>query len=256
MNPIALAFDRAADSYAAHSQLQQRVGADLLQYLAPLATPNRILDIGCASGAFTQSLCQQWPQAQITAVDQAPSMLARAAQQLKAYPQIRFECQDMQQLHTPAPYDWLTANFVLQWSSDLTPLMQGLQQALTPSGFLAFSVPVHGSLPELQQAWSQLHEPAPMRSLFSVEQWLQALTPYFQIEQCQQLTYVEYRPQLRQLLRLFKYWGADALPQRRRGLMGKNKWQQLQSAYQVFYTPQGYPMSFQVLLVLASQQAS
>lgn len=256
MNLIAQAFDRAADSYATHSQLQQRIGTDLLQWLPALPTPNRILDIGCASGEFTQRLCQQWPQAQITAMDQAPTMLERAARNLKSCPQVTFLCQDMQQLHTHVLYDLLTANFVLQWSAELPSIIQRLQQALIPQGYLAFSVPVQGSLPELQQAWSQLGEPIPMRPLFAVQEWLQALSLNFQITQSQQLTYVEYRPQLRELLRLFKHWGADALPQRRQGLLGKNKWQQFQSAYQIFYAEQGYPMSFKVLSVLARKQAS
>ncbi len=254
MNPVANAFHRAAHSYAQHSQLQQRVGDDLLRVMQPILEPSRILDVGCGSGEFTQTLCKQWPQAQIAALDQAPAMIERAANNLKNYPQITFFCQDMQQFTTQSPYELITANFVLQWASDLTQLIRVLQHALQKQGYLCFSVPVQGSLPELQQAWSQMDTLIPVRPLFSAPQWLRALTPYFQIQQHQQSAYVEYRAQLRDLLRLFKHWGADTLPQRRQGLFGKNKWQQLQKAYQDFYSEKGYPMTFQVLTVCAQKR--
>lgn len=256
MNPIAQAFDRAADSYALHSQLQQRVGADLLGLLSPLPAPYTILDVGCATGELTARLCHQWPLAQISALDQAPAMLERAARHLTPFPRVTFHCEDIQHFHAAARYDLLTANFVLQWITNLPALMDRLQQMLAAQGYLAFSVPVEGSFAELQQAWSQLDEPIPIRPLQSAQQWLQALAPHFQVQHATELTYVEYRPQLPELLRLFKHWGANALPQRRPGLLGKHKWQRVQMAYQAFNTQQGYPLSFQVLRVLARRRVT
>ncbi len=253
MNSVAQAFDRAAASYAKHSQLQQRVGDDLLKMMKQFSAPARVLDIGCGSGDFTQKLCQQWPKAQITALDQAPGMIEYAARHLKNYPQINFLCQDMQQFSAPSQYDVITANFVLQWTSNLAPVISQLHHALQPQGTLCFSVPVQGSLPELIHAWPQVDNKIPVRALFSAQQWLDALAPHFNISQQQQFAYVEYRLQLRELLRLFKHWGADALPQRRQGLFGKNKWQQLQQAYQPFQNENGYPMTFQVLTICAQK---
>ncbi len=254
MNLVANAFHRAAHSYAQHSQLQQRVGDDLLRLMQPILEPSRILDVGCATGDFTKKLCERWPHAQLTALDQAPAMVELAVDNLKNYPQITFLCQDMLQFTTQSPSELITANFVLQWALDLQPLIRVLKQALKTQGYLCFSVPVQGSLPELQQVWSRIDGVIPVRHLFSAQQWLQALQPCFQIQQHQQSVYVEHRPQLRDLLRLFKHWGADALPQRRQGLLGKNKWQQLQKTYQDFYSEKGYPMTFQVLTVCAQKR--
>ena len=69
-------FDRAAGSYDQHAVLQHEVRRRLLERLDYQDhTPTRVLDLGCGTGQGSAALRRRFPDAQIIALDWAPSML-------------------------------------------------------------------------------------------------------------------------------------------------------------------------------------
>ncbi len=98
MNFHALRFDRAAETYGLHAQVQERM-ADVLLGLLPAdrnGNPSRlaagdpstpvssILEMGCGTGNFTRLLRNRFPRALLLATDAAPRMLASARSNLDA----------------------------------------------------------------------------------------------------------------------------------------------------------------------------
>src|SRR6266704_88130 len=73
---IVAAFDAAAQSYDALTQVQREVARALVARAAG-ANPEAILDLGAGTGHVTEYALRQWPQAKVTALDAAPAMLAQ-----------------------------------------------------------------------------------------------------------------------------------------------------------------------------------
>ena len=65
------------DLYHRFATERLRPSADLLARI-PLAAPAAIVDLGCGAGESTALLAGRWPEAEITALDNSPRMLARA----------------------------------------------------------------------------------------------------------------------------------------------------------------------------------
>jgi ubiquinone/menaquinone biosynthesis C-methylase UbiE len=89
--PVAKFFDRAAGSW------DSRTGAGSAENLAPLAAavltverePERILDIGCGTGAATLFLAREFPRARIRGVDISAAMIRRATSKIGLDPEAR-----------------------------------------------------------------------------------------------------------------------------------------------------------------------
>ena len=75
---VRASFDRAATTYDDAAIVQRRACDRLLGSLNPETPPGRILDAGCGTGFGARILRQRWPQAHITGVDFAPTMIERA----------------------------------------------------------------------------------------------------------------------------------------------------------------------------------
>src|SRR5207248_16428 len=63
--------------YLRWSDHRLRPAVDLLQRV-PLASPTRVVDLGCGTGNVTALLRARWPEARVTGVDASSAMLERA----------------------------------------------------------------------------------------------------------------------------------------------------------------------------------
>ena len=72
------AFDAAAATYDAASQVQEGIARELVLRASRNMSgkPKSILDLGCGAGHVTEQALRHWPEAKITALDAAPAMLA------------------------------------------------------------------------------------------------------------------------------------------------------------------------------------
>lgn len=57
----------------------------IVDLAAGIATPRRILEVGCGTGRNIEALCRRFPEAHITGIDLSASMLEQASSKLKPY---------------------------------------------------------------------------------------------------------------------------------------------------------------------------
>jgi trans-aconitate 2-methyltransferase len=110
---------------------------DLVHRIA-LATPRRIVDLGCGPGNSTAVLRQRWPDAHVLGVDSSPEMIASAR---ATYPACDWQVADAAAWTATEPCDLVFANAVLQWIPDHARLCPHLLAQLAPGGVLAVQVP-------------------------------------------------------------------------------------------------------------------
>jgi len=136
--------------YLAFDDHRTRPAADLLARV-PLAAPERVVDLGCGPGNSTALLTGRWPDATVTGVDHAATMLAAARERGIAADWLEA---DIATWMPDEPVDLLFSNAALQWLPDHQTLLPRLLGHVRPGGVLAvqmprnFQAPVHVLLRE------------------------------------------------------------------------------------------------------------
>ena len=123
--------------YTRFEDERTRPAAELLARVA-LATPRRVMDLGCGPGNSTELLVRRWPAAEVWGLDNSPAMLQSARERL---PQARFEHGDIAAWQPDAPFELVFANASLQWIPDHTRLLPQLWAAVARGGVLAVQMP-------------------------------------------------------------------------------------------------------------------
>ena len=119
-----------SDFYEQHHGYVSRLGADLIDLLAP-QPGERILDLGCGTGHLTQQIAQRG--ACVTGLDNDHAMLRQARAN---YPQLRFIQADGQNFTVDAPFDAIFSNAALHWMRDAGGAVACMARALRPGGRL------------------------------------------------------------------------------------------------------------------------
>jgi malonyl-CoA O-methyltransferase len=143
---VVAAFDAAAQSYDALTQVQREVARALVTRAgAEFSAPKNILDLGAGTGHVTELALQQWPRAELTALDAAPAMLAR----LRAkFPRVATLRRDAARLDGVGRYDLILSSMMLHWLDAPRDALAHWRGFLAPGGLLSVAVPVAGSLDE------------------------------------------------------------------------------------------------------------
>ena len=117
-----------AERYAeAFSFIPER-GRELVAWLDP-RPGERILDLGCGTGALTAAIAAAGAQAE--GVDQDAAMIALARRE---HPGIPFRQADAQRLRVAEPLDAVFSNAALHWMPDQDAVIAGVAAALRPGG--------------------------------------------------------------------------------------------------------------------------
>ena len=109
----------------------------LVERVAPEDRPARILDIGCAFGAFLSTLNPRWER---FGADVSQFATDRAT---LAVPDISFARAGIHEIPFPGPFDIITAFDVLEHIPSLEVVATVLRTKLAPGGHLVFVVPVY-----------------------------------------------------------------------------------------------------------------
>lgn len=131
-------FDRYADMYDEHSDIQRFCANKLLEDLDEL-NPVNILDVGCGTGWYTGRLSECFVSSNIDALDIAPNMIAYA-KDLYGYDNIEFHVADVETYDFDKTYDLITSNASLQWLVDLPLALAKFNDLLNDAGVFLVSV--------------------------------------------------------------------------------------------------------------------
>ncbi len=129
--------------YQKFADARLRPAVDLLRQVE-LINPGRIFDLGCGTGNVTRLLQRQWPQAQITGIDNSAAMLAEA---MHAAERIEWLEHDLAMWKPVAPADLIFSNAALHWLPHHADLLPRLLSFLRPGGCLAVQMPRNFSAP-------------------------------------------------------------------------------------------------------------
>jgi malonyl-CoA O-methyltransferase len=249
---ISHSFSRAADSYDAAAKLQRNVGKALLGGL-PESMDGTVMDIGCGTGFITGELLKKYGgQINLLALDFATGMLQRTRQHHTAAVCVQADMECLPFADDTS--DWLVSSLALQWAMNPAQCFQQWRRVLKPGGHLFFSTFLPGTLCELEQSWSQVDDAIHVNRFVADDALLAALrSAGFSHVETVRATHTLYYPSLRELAKELKAIGAhnmnDGQPT---GLTSKQRWQQLQSAYESLRTERGLPATYEVLYVSAS----
>lgn len=249
---IADSFSRAADSYDEAAVLQRNVGSALLGALPELMT-GTVIDIGCGTGFITSELLKKYGrQINPLALDFATGMLQRTKRNNAGAlcVQADMECLPF----SDGSADWLVSSLALQWARNPAQCFQQWRRVLKPGGHLFFSTFLPGTLFELEQSWSQVDDAVHVNRFVANDTLLATLrSAGFSNIETVSAKHTLYYPALRELAKELKAIGAHNMNTGQpKGLTGKQRWQQLQSAYELLRTERGLPASYEVLYVSAS----
>ncbi len=251
------AFSRAAADYDGAAVLQREVCSRMLERLDYIKLqPQRILDLGSGTGWGGRQLATRYPAAQLVAVDIALGMLQQSRgragwwQKLFSGQKSNAVCADMEQLPIAAnSVEMIWSNLAVQWCNDLPATFARLQQVLKVDGCLMFSTFGPDTLKELRQAFAGLDRHnhinrfADMHDLGDMLSHAGFAEPVMDMEYIT-LTYEDVRAVLQDL----KQIGAQNATQgRRKGLMGKVAWQQLQDNYERLRKDGKLPATYEVI---------
>lgn len=123
-----------------------RPAIDLLARV-PLASPRRIVDLGCGTGNVTRLLAQRWPDAQIVGVDNSAAMLECARAAATDLPRVSFVAAELDAWSAAAPVDLVYSNAALHWLPDHATLIAHVAAMVGSTGVLAVQIPDNFSAP-------------------------------------------------------------------------------------------------------------
>jgi len=143
---VAERFDRAACHYDRGAAVQEQVARALVQRaVAQSSEPRSVLDIGCGTGFVAEAIARRWPQARITAIDGAPSMLAQARRKT---PGLRIVKGDVAAMEFTPAFDLIFSSMVLHWLPTPRDVLARWLKGLKPQGRLFAALLVDGSFQE------------------------------------------------------------------------------------------------------------
>ncbi|HTU14533.1 MAG TPA: methyltransferase domain-containing protein [Solirubrobacterales bacterium] len=143
--PVMRFFDAAAKGWDSNTRAGQP------EHLAPLAaavlkvtgTPERVLDIGCGTGAATLFLSREFPQARVRGVDLSPRMIAEANAKIGLDPEARVAFREGDASSLPYP----DQNFDLVAQTNMPIFFAEIDRVLRPGGTVIIASSLGQSTP-------------------------------------------------------------------------------------------------------------
>lgn len=251
-------FARAAGSYDGAAILQREVGSRMLERLDYMRLePQRVLDLGCGTGASLTALHERYPQAQTLGSDLSEAMLLAGRGQRSRLrwllpflrgskaPLIAADANALP--FTTASTGLLWSNLMLHWLDDPLPALREMHRVLSVDGLLMFSTFGPDTLKELRAAFDDGYDHtqrfADMHDLGDMLVACGFADPVMDMEVLT-MTYTS----LDDLFRDLRQTGAAcAMQTRRHGLMGRVTWQGMRAKYEALAKEGRLPATFEVV---------
>ncbi|OUS27135.1 malonyl-[acyl-carrier protein] O-methyltransferase BioC [Thalassotalea sp. 42_200_T64] len=247
INSVAKAFGSACKSYDLVARLQRYSGRKLLSYL-PDATRSTVLDLGCGTGFFADTLADNYQT--VCALDISKEMLNFSKTNRSA--KIHWLNADIQNLPIKDnSVDIVYSNLAIQWCEPLTDTFVEIKRVLKPGGIFIFSTLLDGTLAELKSSWQKVDNDQHVIDFNSLAIVEQAVTDaQLSINELQQSAITLDYDNVYHLAKELKGLGANHLPRKsKKGLAGKAGWQNMSNAYDVYKDSAGnYPATYQLCI--------
>jgi malonyl-CoA O-methyltransferase len=214
---IKFCFNKAADTYDQACAIQVQTGIELINLLQHNKhSYPKIIDLGCGTGLITKKLADTIQNDEFHAIDFASKLLGIAKSRLLNHKIDLYEA-DYDSLDVSSnSFDLAFSNMTLQWSLDLSNTLIATKNLLNPNGTLAFSIPIEGSLLELEKESSnQFH---------TINFITDSLREHgFTTIKCSTKKYSAHFPNIFEALKSIKKVGANCLiEKKKRNLTGKS----------------------------------
>ncbi len=256
-------FNHAAVSYDEAAVLQRTVAERLRERLElTTAQPKTILDMGAGTGILTQKIQQEYPTANIIAMDMSLQMLNKAQQNLAGtgfFNKIKQSLLPNKQTFVGADannipladnsIDLLVSNLMLQWCDNLDGVLAEFKRVLKPNALLMVTSFGPDTLKELRKAWAEADDEEHVNTFIDMHDFGDALIrngfgqPVMDVEYYT-LTYQKPIGVLKDL----KAIGAtSATKGRKTGLTGKQRFTAMLNAYEKQRINNLIPATFEVI---------
>jgi malonyl-ACP O-methyltransferase BioC len=145
---VKIAFNSSYKTYDHNADVQYRVGLSLIKQI-PQESFAKVIDLGCGTGLITEKLLATIIYQEIHVCDFASNLLAIAKARLQNH-HVIFHEYDFERA-AYKNFDLVFANMSFQWSMDFCALLSNVFKNLSKNGILCFSMPIHGTFPELPE---------------------------------------------------------------------------------------------------------
>lgn len=250
-------FARAAVGYDAVAILQREIMSRMLERLDYVKIePERVLDLGCGTGAALTALGERYPKALVLGADVSEAMLNVAhGQRSRLRWLLPFLRANKALLATDAPalplksgsVGMIWSNLMLHWLEEPQPALREMHRALDVGGLLMFSTFGPDTLKELRACFSDGYEHtqrfADMHDYGDMLLECGFSDPVMDAEVLT-MTYAS----VDDLFRDLRQNGAGcAMQARRRGLMGRAEWTKARARYESLLKDGRLPATFEVI---------
>ncbi|MGX5173108.1 malonyl-ACP O-methyltransferase BioC [Aliikangiella sp. IMCC44653] len=249
---IAQSFSSAAKHYDEFAFLQNEVADRVFERLELMRIkPKNILDVGCGTGYCTRKLRKLFKRAKVNGVDIAPGMIEQANHQQPLLNKINYQVADAESLpFADNSFELVFSSLTVQWSNDLNIMMAELHRVLKPGGLLIFSTLGPDTLLELRQSWQQVDDNVHVNEFLDMHIVGDIVfnASFENTVMDRDVITLTYQTMLG-LMRDLKGIGAHNVNSGRpKGMLGKQKFKQLEQAYEQFRWQDGQlPATYEVV---------
>jgi len=154
----------AAEYDAKHAFVYQKAKG-LVDLLAPVPG-ERILDLGCGTGALTAEIAARG--AEVLGIDRSEDMISQAR---KKFPALTFEARDARELRFHGQFDAVFSNAVLHWIPEADQVIAGMARALRSGGRFVAEFGGKGNIQRLVAGFHRAFSALGLREPEGVSPW-------------------------------------------------------------------------------------
>lgn len=251
MRAVRRAFDRASKTYAGSAGVQAELRSRLIERLDLVKlVPERVLDLGAASGQSTRLLKQRYPKAQVLGIDLSEAMLREARREQSFFKRFDRAVMDAHALAIKdRAVDLVFSNLMLAWCNYPDQVFREASRVLRPQGLFMFTSLGPDTLREVRDRFGQLDDRTHVHRFIDMHDLGDALmrTGFLEPVMDTERLSVTF-PSVDGLFREIKSSGStNATQGRRRALLGARGWQRVRAGLDATRGDAGLSITLEVV---------